>query len=97
MCVNGGSQWESELLHERVRVVMSNKGLDRSKDRLVKVSVEIPTFGTSEQGEQTAERACQTLAVSFQTTLSGKYKGKTFTYNAKGNRVPDESESTEET
>jgi hypothetical protein len=86
-----------ELLPERVRVIMSNKNPDRAKERLVKVSLEIPTYGTPEQAEQTAERAIKMTAISFQTEMTGKYKGKSFTYNHRGNRVSDGSEPNEET
>jgi hypothetical protein len=82
-----------ESLPERIRVVMSNKGLDRAKERLVKVRVEIPTYGTPEQAQKTAENAIRIHAVSFQTTLTGKYKGQSFTYNANGNKVPQEPAS----
>lgn len=82
---------EAEVaVHERIRVVMSNHPIDRSKERLVKISLEIPTFGTPEQAEQTARNAVQSLAVSFSTTLTGSYKKHRYTFNAKGNPVPEE-------
>jgi hypothetical protein len=74
---------------------MSNRGVDRAKERLVKVSLEIPTYGTKEQAEQTAERATKEMAVRFATTLTGKYKNKSFTYTARGSKVPDEPQEEE--